>query len=56
MTSKTNRIERSVSPSGTEGCVSRSASGLGSQKMPVKPDDPPAKRAKNRRYAIQVQL
>ena len=30
--------------------------GMGSQKMLVKPDDTPAKRAKNRRYEIQVQL
>lgn len=30
--------------------------GMGSQKMLVKPDDTPAKKAKNRRYEIQVQL
>jgi outer membrane protein OmpA-like peptidoglycan-associated protein len=29
--------------------------GMGSQKMLVKPDDTPAKKAKNRRYEIQVQ-
>lgn len=30
--------------------------GMGSQKMLVKPDDTPAKKAKNRRYEIQVEL
>lgn len=30
--------------------------GMGSQKPLVKPDDTPAKKAKNRRYEIQVQL
>lgn len=30
--------------------------GMGSQKMLVKPDNTPAKKAKNRRYEIQVQL
>lgn len=30
--------------------------GMGSQRMLVKPDDTPAKKAKNRRYEIQVQL
>ena len=30
--------------------------GMGSERMLVKPDDTPAKRAKNRRYEIQVQL
>jgi outer membrane protein OmpA-like peptidoglycan-associated protein len=30
--------------------------GMGSQKMLVKPDDTPVKKAKNRRYEIQVQL
>ena len=30
--------------------------GMGSQKMLGKPDDTPAKKAKNRRYEIQVQL
>lgn len=30
--------------------------GMGSQKMLVKPDDTPAKKARNRRYEIQVQL
>jgi OOP family OmpA-OmpF porin len=32
------------------------AVGMGSQKMLVKPDDTPAKRARNRRYEIQVQI
>ena len=30
--------------------------GMGSERMLVKPDDTPAKRAKNRRYEIQVRL
>ena len=30
--------------------------GMGSEKPLVKPDDPPAKKAKNRRYEIQVKL
>ncbi len=30
--------------------------GMGSEKMLVKPDDTPAKKAKNRRYEIQVKL
>jgi OmpA-OmpF porin, OOP family len=30
--------------------------GMGSKKLVVKPDDTPAKRAKNRRYEIQVKL
>ena len=32
------------------------AVGMGSKKMLVKPDDTPAKKAKNRRYEIQVEL
>ena len=32
------------------------AVGMGSEKMLVKPDDTPAKQAKNRRYEIQVRL
>ena len=30
--------------------------GMGSKKLLVKPDDTPAKKAKNRRYEIQVKL
>ena len=30
--------------------------GMGSEKMLVKPDDTPQKKAKNRRYEIQVRL
>lgn len=32
------------------------AVGMGSEKMLVKPDDTPAKKAKNRRYEVQVRL